>query len=167
MSIHSKNKNMVKRILTLTAISAMLWSACNAPSSDMPTPTPAPKTTAAQAVAQKLFEHFNAHKWTALAELYANPAEFLDPSLGIEPVKQTHEQIAAKYAELEKMSADVRDDIKAMYPVGDNTVVVEFESSGTVPDGWKWKMPICSVLTIEGGKIVRDNTYFDSSPGGE
>ncbi|GAB2789165.1 hypothetical protein GCM10027275_37660 [Rhabdobacter roseus] len=116
-----------------------------------------------QALAQKVYERFNAHDWAGMANLYSESAEFKDPSLGPDAVTQTRPQIIAKYQELAGMFPDVRDDIVAMYPSADQHVVVEFVSSGTSPDGTSWKLPICTIFTIENGLITRDFTYYDNS----
>lgn len=113
------------------------------------------------AIAKKLFDHFNKHEWTQMAALYTDPAEFKDPSFGQEIVHQTRQQTAEKYNEMQKMSPDIRDDIVQMYPSGEKYVIVEFISSGTAPDGQKWKLPLCTIFTIENGLITRDCTYYD------
>lgn len=113
------------------------------------------------AVAKKLFERFNRHDWKAMAELYTNPAIFKDPSLGQDTVLQTHEQTIGKYAGLEKFSPNVRDSVIAIYPSGDKNVIVEFISSGGEGAG-KWSLPICTIFTIENGKITQDYTYYDN-----
>ncbi len=116
-------------------------------------------------LAKSMFEAFNRHDWKAMAELYADSALFLDPSLGKEYVSQSHEQIITKYAEMEKMFPDIHDEITGMYSSGDK-VMVEFISTGiaTSDTGEKvsLRLPICSVLTVSGGKIVKDATYYDN-----
>ena len=50
-----------------------------------------------------------------------------------------------------------------------NTVIVEFTGSGThrgdlmgiAPTGRQASMPICTVLTVRGGKIVSEREYMD------
>jgi ketosteroid isomerase-like protein len=113
-------------------------------------------------IAKRVFEHFNQHNWEKMAELYADPADFLDPSFGQKPVKQTRQQTVKKYKEMEAMSKDIRDDVVQIYPSGDKNVIVEFVSSGTAPDGTKWSLPICTIFTIENGLITKDHTYYDN-----
>lgn len=113
------------------------------------------------AVAQSLFDHFNKHEWGAMAELYADSALFLDPSFGTTPVRQSRRQVEEKYAQLNTVFPDIRDDIQFIGPVGNDRVLVEFISSGTQPDGSKMTLPICTIFTIEGSKIVKDFTYYD------
>jgi ketosteroid isomerase-like protein len=114
------------------------------------------------AVAKKVFEYFNQHEWEKMAALYLDPAEFLDPAFGAQPVKQTRRQTAEKYREMEAMSKDIRDQVVQIYQLGDKTVAVEFVSSGTAPDGTKWSLPICTIFTIENGLITKDHTYYDN-----
>ena len=61
------------------------------------------------------------------------------------------------------MFPDIKDRIVNIYPSGDKHVVVEFISTGTAPDGTKFELPICTIFTIENGKITKDFTYFDNS----
>lgn len=114
-------------------------------------------------IAKSVFEYFNRHDWEGMSALYTDPAEFKDPSLGQGIVKQTRAQIVQKYKGLEEMSHDVRDDLLQVYPSGDRHVIVEFVSSGTAPDGTRWTLPICTIFTIENGKITKDFTYYDAS----
>lgn len=116
-----------------------------------------------QALIKTYFENFNAHNWQKMAEMYADTAEFKDPSLGIGIVKQTHQQTIKKYSELATTFPDLKDQVVATYPSGNKHIVVEFVSSGTAPDGSKFELPICTIFTIENGKITQDFTYYDNS----
>lgn len=111
---------------------------------------------------QSLFEHFNNHDWKEMASLYTNPAEFKDPSFGIDLVSQTNDEIIAKYDELNAIFSDIHDEVIQVYPSGINHVIVEFVSTGTAPDGSTFKLPICTILTIEKGKITKDFNYYDN-----
>jgi ketosteroid isomerase-like protein len=113
-------------------------------------------------IVEQLYAHFNNHEWAKMASLYANPADFKDPSLGLDVVKQTHEQTTKKYTELSQVIKDVHDDVKVIYSSGDKHVIVEFESTGTNPDGTKFRLPICTIFTIENGLITHDFTYYDN-----
>ena len=113
-------------------------------------------------VAKKVFEHFNQHNWEKMAELYSDSAEFLDPSFGQKPIKQTRRQTVKKYQEMQAIFKDIRDDVVQIYASGDKNVIVEFVSSGTAPDGTKWTLPICTIFTIENGQITKDHTYYDN-----
>lgn len=113
-------------------------------------------------VAESLFEHFNEHEWSKMANLYIENAEFKDPSLGNGIIKQSQKQIVDKYSEMHKMFPDIHDKVISIYPSGDNNVIVEFISSGTAPDKSKFELPICTIFTIENGKITKDFTYYDN-----
>lgn len=108
------------------------------------------------------FDLFNKHQWKEMAALYTDTADFKDPSLGTGIVKQTHEQTIGKYTELSNTFPDVHDEIVQIYPAGDKHVIVEFISTGTAPDNSKFELPICTIFTIENGKISADFTYYDN-----
>ena len=111
---------------------------------------------------KQYFEHFNKHEWTKMADMYIEISEFKDPSLGQGIVKQTRQQIIDKYSELNKIFPDLHDQVVQTYPSGDKHIIVEFVSTGTAPDNSKFELPICTILTIENGKITKDFTYFDN-----
>lgn len=113
-------------------------------------------------IVRQLFEHFNKHDWNAMAKLYSDPAEFKDPAFGPGVVKQTHQETIAKYSEMQQIFPDIRDDVAEVYPSGNNHVIVEFTSTGTSPDGSAFTLPICTIFTIENGKITKDFTYYDN-----
>jgi ketosteroid isomerase-like protein len=111
---------------------------------------------------KQYFEHFNKHEWTKMANMYAEIADFKDPSLGQGIIKQTKQQTIDKYSELSKIFPDLHDKVIQIYPSGNNNIIVEFISSGTAPDNTKFELPICTILTIENGLITKDFTYFDN-----
>lgn len=114
-------------------------------------------------IVYQLFEHFNKHEWEKLASLYIDTAGFKDPSLGAGIVKQTRQQITAKYQQLNQFLPDISDKIVNLYPSGGNNIIVEFISTGTMPGGTKIELPICTIFTIENGKISKDYTYYDNA----
>ena len=111
---------------------------------------------------KQYFEHFNSHDWTKLSKMYADTSEFKDPSLGQGIVKQTRQQIIAKYSELNKIFPDLHDQIIQIYPSGDKHMIIEFVSTGTGPNNSKFELPICTIFTIENGVITKDFSYFDN-----
>lgn len=115
------------------------------------------------AIIKQYFEYFNQHDWQNMANMYSEVADFKDPSLGKGVVKQTHAQIIEKYTEMSKTFPDVRDEVQQVYSSGEKHIVVEFISKGTTPDGSKFELPICTIFTIENGKITKDFTYYDNS----
>jgi ketosteroid isomerase-like protein len=110
----------------------------------------------------RYFEHFNNHEWEKMAEMYIDTAEFKDPSLGQGIVTQTRKQTVQKYSELNEIFPNLNDKVIQIYPSGEKHVIVEFVSSGTAPDGSEFELPICTIFTIENGKIIKDFTYYDN-----
>ncbi|BDD03601.1 nuclear transport factor 2 family protein [Aureibacter tunicatorum] len=113
-------------------------------------------------VVNQYFKHFNGHDWQKMAELYQETALFKDPSIGNKPISQSHEEIVGKYSTLNEVIPDLHDEVIEVYPSGDKNVIVEFVSTGTTPDGNKFELPICTIFTIENGKISKDFTYYDN-----
>ncbi len=111
---------------------------------------------------KKYFEYFNNHDWNKMASMYADTADFKDPTLGSGIVKQTHKQTIEKYTELSKIFSNVKDEVIAIYPSGEKHIIVEFKSSGKAADSILFELPICSIFTIENGLITKDYTYFDN-----
>lgn len=110
---------------------------------------------------EEFFGHFNDHNWEAMSMLYAETAEIKDPSVGTEAFLQTRKDFISHYTELAEMIPDVKDSVVNIYPSG-QSVTVEFVSSGTAPDGTKFELPICAILTFEDGLIVKDYVYYDN-----
>jgi ketosteroid isomerase-like protein len=119
-------------------------------------------TTDNEKLVKTYYEHFNNHDFTKMANMYADTADFKDPSLGQGIVKQTRQQTIDKYTELAKIFPDLNDQVIQTYPSGDHHIIVEFVSSGTGPDNIKFELPICTIFTIENGLITKDFTYFDN-----
>ena len=121
-----------------------------------------PKTNPNETLVKQYFEYFNKHEWQKMADMYTETADFKDPSLGQGIVKQTRAQTFKKYSELNQLFPDLKDSVINIYPSGDNNIVVEFISTGTAPDKTTFKLPICTIFTIENGLITKDFTYYDN-----
>ncbi|MBX7243341.1 MAG: nuclear transport factor 2 family protein [Bacteroidia bacterium] len=145
-------KNLFR--LFLLALTGLL--SCNPPAQDNSA------ADANVAIVKQNFAHFNAHDWTKMASMYAEKAEFKDPGLGTEIVTQTRKQIIEKYTGLQSEIPDVHDEILTIYPSGNQHVIVEFVSTGTAPDSSRFKLPICTIFTLENGLITKDFTYYDN-----
>lgn len=115
-----------------------------------------------EAFAQAYFDTFNRHDWKTLSEYYADDATFLDPSFGIEPIKQNKADFVIKYSEMATIFPDLKDELKKIYIVDSSTIILEFVSSGTGPDSVRFELPICSILKLKNGKIIEDRTYYDN-----
>ena len=114
-------------------------------------------------IARELFVHFNNHDWQKMADLYIENAEFKEPASGMVAQKKSKTQIVKEYNALQQQFGEVKDSVVAVYPSGDKNVIVEFVASGTLPDKTRFQLPICTIFTIENGKIIKDYTYFDNS----
>lgn len=114
-------------------------------------------------IARELFVHFNNHDWQKMADFYIENAEFKEPAYGMVVHQKSKEMIIKEYSELQNQFPDVQDSVVSVYPSGDKNVIVEFVSKGTLPDQSKFELPICTIFTIENGKITKDYTYFDNS----
>jgi hypothetical protein len=114
------------------------------------------------AFVRQYFDYFNHHNWEKLASLYADTAEFKDPTLGVGIALQTRAQTIKKYSELNSMFPDLNDKVINTYVSGNNHVIVEFVSTGTGLDMVKFELPICTIFTIENGLITKDFSYFDN-----
>lgn len=105
-------------------------------------------------VAQAVFEAFNAHDWKKMESLYADDVEMIDPSF--EGVRKGKTGMTDFYRSV----PDIHDDIRNIFASG-NQVVIEFVSTGTT-DGQAFQLAICTVLTVQNGKVVKDHTYYDN-----
>jgi ketosteroid isomerase-like protein len=127
----------------------MLLAACNKPGNPN------------KELVERCFAYFNQHQWDAMAALYADTAMFKDPSLGPVAVRQNRKQVADKYRTLQKDIPNVKDEIVKLYAADPDHIVAEFVSKGTLSDGSRLQLPICTIFTIRNGLIVADYTYYD------
>jgi ketosteroid isomerase-like protein len=154
-SITYTNQKSMKKLLT-PLIAIFTFIACTNPKEKTL------DTRDNEKLIQQYFDHFNRHEWKEMANMYAETAEFKDPSLGQGILKQTRQQTIDKYSELKEVFPDLHDKIIQTYPSGEKHIIVEFVSSGTAPDSSKFELPICTIFTIENGVITKDFTYFDN-----
>jgi ketosteroid isomerase-like protein len=61
---------------------------------------------------------------------------------------------------MQKMFPDLHDEVVTLFSQGDK-VAVEFISTSMRGDQ-KFTLPICTIFTIQNGKIVRDATYYNN-----
>jgi predicted SnoaL-like aldol condensation-catalyzing enzyme len=141
----------MKNVIFVLAILIML-NACSNKQGD----------NANEKLVKQYFEYFNNHDWNKMAAMYADTTDFKDPTLGLGLVRQTRKQTVEKYTELSKIFPNIKDEIIAMYPSGDNHIIVEFTSTGMAADSITFQLPICTIFTIENGLITKDFTYFDN-----
>src|SRR4051812_46879619 len=77
-----QTKRKMKRIFPLFVIAFVLVS-CNNPTQQTK------RSTDNEKLVQQYFEYFNKHDFVKMANMYAETADFKDPSLGAGIVKQT------------------------------------------------------------------------------
>jgi ketosteroid isomerase-like protein len=118
--------------------------------------------TEKEKIVKQYFAYFNKHQWKEMAAMYAPVSDFKDPSFGKEMITQTRKQTIDKYTSLQTVFPDLHDEIVNIYPSDEKHIIVEFVSTGTASDGSKFKLPVCTIFTIENGKITKDFTYFDN-----
>lgn len=124
---------------------------------------PEPKTAVdREALVKQYFQHFNNHDWNKMAAMYKDSALFKDPTLGDDIVPQSRQQIVDKYSQLNTLISDVHDSVIQTYLSGANNIIVEFVSTGTLPNKAKIRVPICTIFTFENGLITKDFTYFNN-----
>lgn len=110
---------------------------------------------------QSMFEAFNRHDWKAMSEHYADSALFLDPSFGIDYVRQSHNEMITKYTQMEQLFPNIHDKVVTLFAKGDQ-VAVEFVSTGSSGDSLSFTLPISCVLTLRDQLIVKDATYYNN-----
>lgn len=150
---------MKTQLRLLLPIVLLILSACKQ--------APSEQVTRNKELVLRYFSVFNQHDWKELSALYAEPALFKDPVYGVDSVKQTRKNIEQKYGELGNSVINLKDSILNIYPSGDKQVIVEFISTGILPDSSKLYLPICTVFTIENNLITKDYTYYDNAPSPE
>lgn len=120
---------------------------------------PRPAEEQERALVEAYFAAFNRHDLEAVVAFYAPDAVMVDPEHP-GPVRgraAIREHLRALFEEV----PDVRDEVRQVVREP-GRVAVEFVSTGTprgAPAGFS--VPIATFFTLEGGRIVRDATYYD------
>jgi ketosteroid isomerase-like protein len=126
-------------------------------------PTESSQSKQNVATVKAMFEAFNAHDWKKMATYYAEKPLFLAPEFGGKHIVQTHADIIKNYSKLSDAFPDIQDIISLIAPVGEDKVLVQFMSKGTLADkSAKMELQLCSVLTLKDGKITMDEVYYDA-----
>ena len=113
-----------------------------------------------KSVVEQRFAAVRRHDVEAIAALYAATAVETSPGfcrerVGPEGARQT-------YSELFTSFPDITDDVVAILVDGKN-VAVQFVARSKKPDGTlAFEVPLANFLTVEHGRITRDETYFDT-----
>lgn len=112
------------------------------------------------AVVQKRFAAVARHDLDAIAALYAENAVETSPAFcadrsGPEGARRTYGELFRNYPGI---TAD-----EPVYLVTGNRVAVQFFARLRKPDGTiAFEIPLANFLTVERGRITKDETYFDT-----
>jgi len=110
------------------------------------------------AVIDQLFDAFNRHDVAALQALYA-PNARLTSSDFCKP--RTGTDVGRTYGAMFRAFPDIRDDVDTIIIDGDRAAV-RFVSSSRTPGG-SFRVKLMTFFRFSGGRIVEDDTVFDTS----
>lgn len=113
-------------------------------------------------IVKQYFDYFNNHQWQKLANMYSDNAEFKDPAVGNKAFPMNHTEFTEKYTLLNSTFPNIKANVVKTYFSGDKYVIVEFLTTGTAPDNSSLELPICTIFTIENGKIAKDFSYYNN-----
>ena len=109
-------------------------------------------------IALAVYQSFNDHNWEKMASYYDSQVIITDPDETEAIVGVTG--MPDKYAAYAAHIPNIQDSVVNLYAF-DHHVVVEFIAYGTTLDGEPFSLPICSIMTLENGKITREANYYD------
>ena len=113
-----------------------------------------------QAVVKRRFEATVHHDIDAIAALYAPDAIETSPAFCI--ARQGSAGARKTYGDLFRDAPGIEDEV-TNFMVDGNHVAVQFIARIRKPDGSiAFEAPLANFLTVEHGRIVRDDTYFDT-----
>ena len=113
-----------------------------------------------EVVVKKRFEATARHDIDAIAALYAPDAIETSPALC--NARQGPAGARRTYGDLFRDAPGIEDEV-TNFVVDGNHVAVQFIARVRKPDGSiAFEAPLANFLTIEHGRIVRDDTYFDT-----
>ena len=116
-------------------------------------------------IAREYVENWNRRDWKAYRELLDDQYTYTGGDGQTQRGPEAGMAVGQMFA---TAFPDGRIDLRQIHTAGD-TVIVEFTGSGThrgdlmgiAPTGRQASMPICTVLTVRGGKIVSEREYMD------
>lgn len=112
-----------------------------------------------RSVVLAMFDAFNRHDADALASLYADDAKFSSSDF-CEP-RAGRAEVARTYRELFSTYPDIRDELESMV-VQDDRVAVRFVARSSI-GGAPLRLPISTFLVVRQGRIVSDDSTFDTA----
>ena len=122
--------------------------------------TPVAAQDSPEAVVKKRFEATARHDIDAIAALYSSDAVETSPAFCV--ARQGASGARKTYSDLFRDVPDIEDEV-TNFVVDGKHVAVQFIVRARRQDGTiLWEAPLANFLTVENGRIVRDDTYFDS-----
>lgn len=116
---------------------------------------PSPRT-----VVENRFAAVRRHDVEAIVALYANDAVETSPAFCAE--RSGPEGARRTYTELFQAFPEITDDVTSIVVEGER-VAVQFTARSRKPDGsYAFEVPLANFLVVRHGRIVRDDTYFDT-----
>jgi len=116
---------------------------------------PSPKT-----VVEDRFAAVRRHDVEAIVALYAHDAVETSPAFCVE--RGGPEGARRTYTELFQAFPAITDDVTSMVVEGER-VAVQFIARSKKADGsYAFEVPLANFLVVRHGRIVRDDTYFDT-----
>jgi hypothetical protein len=114
----------------------------------------------ARTIVEKRIAAVARHDLDAIVALYA--ADAIETSPGFCSNRTGTEGVRRTYGELFQLYPNITDDVVA-YVVDGQHVAVQFVARVRKADGsLAFEVPIANFLTVEHGRITRDDTYFDT-----
>ena len=116
---------------------------------------PSPRT-----VVENRFAAVRRHDVEAIVALYANDAVETSPAFCTE--RSGPEGVRRTYTELFQAFPAISDDVTSIVVEGER-VAVQFTARSKKADGsYAFEVPLANFLVVRHGRIVRDDTYFDT-----
>jgi ketosteroid isomerase-like protein len=141
----------VKSLHTGIGICSFVLAAISMPASAQDSP---------EVVVKKRFEATAHHDIEAIAALYAPDA--IETSPAFCAARQGPVGARRTYGDLFRDAPGIEDEV-TNFVVNGNHVAVQFIARVRKPDGSiAFEAPLANFLTVEHGRIVRDDTYFDT-----
>ena len=114
----------------------------------------------ARTIVEKRIAAVARHDLDSIVALYAPDA--IETSPGFCSSRAGAEGARRTYSDLFQLYPNITDDVVA-YVVDGQHVAVQFVARVRKPDGsLAFEVPIANFLTVEHGRITRDDTYFDT-----
>ena len=116
---------------------------------------PSPKT-----VVENRFAAVRRHDVEAIVALYANDALETSPAFCTE--RSGPDGARRTYSELFQAFPTITDDVTSIVVEGERVAVQFVARSKKVDGSYAFEVPLANFLVVRHGRIVRDDTYFDT-----